>query len=68
MKARLETFDLAQLQGQKIEEQGTVHLGGQRHQLAFGFGSQLFVNVLDVGRLTTQSWTVINDLAVDLAR
>jgi hypothetical protein len=67
VKAGLETLHGAQLEGQEVEEEGAVHLRGQRDELALGGGIDLVVDVLDVSRLAAKTGAVVDDFAVDFA-
>ncbi len=51
----------------KIEEKGSLSLGGERDHLAFLLFGGLLVDVLQVRGLAAKARTVINDLAVNLA-
>src|SRR5690606_29590671 len=67
VEARLEAVDLAQVEGQEVEEQRALVLGGERHHLALRLGRHLLVDLLEVGGLTRQAGAVVDDLEVDLA-
>ena len=57
-----------QRQGKEVEEEGSLGLRGQGDHLPPGVGIHPLVDVLQVRRLPAQAGTVIDDLAVDLAR
>ncbi len=67
VNAGLETTDRAQIQGQKVEEQGTFRLRRQRDHLALLLFGCLLKNILKIGGLAAQPGAVINNLAIDLA-
>ena len=50
-----------------FDELCSVCLGGEADQFASRLGSGRIEDVLLVGRLTTQSWAVVDDLAVDFS-
>src|SRR5215210_1248269 len=66
MEAGGEAADAPQVEGEEVEEQRAVGLGGQRNHLALRLGRCLVVDVLQIGRLPTQAGAVVDDLAVDL--
>ena len=68
VEAHLEALDRAHVEGQEVEEQGAVRLGGQAHQLAALLRVGLLEDPLDVRGLPAEAGTVVDDLAVDLAR
>src|SRR6185369_5606576 len=68
MKSSLESADGTQIERQKIEEQGAIRLGCETDQLSLGLRGGRIVDVLQIGCFSTQSWAVINNLAVDFAR
>ena len=67
VEARLKSADRAQLERHEIEEQRAVRLSGEADELAPCLGRGRVEDVLQVGRLTTQAWAVVNDLAVDFS-
>jgi len=67
MKPRLETPDRAELQGHEIEKQRAVGFSCKADQLAARLGRGRVEDVLQVGRLTTQTRAVVDDLAVDFS-
>jgi hypothetical protein len=67
VKARLEAAHCSELERHKIKEQRAISLGREADQLAARLGSSRIEDVLQVGRLTTQSWAVVDDLAVDFS-
>ena len=68
MEARPEPVDLAQFQGQEVEEERPLGFRRERDQRAAGLGAGLLVDVLEVGRLSAEARPVIDDLAIDLPR
>ena len=68
MKARFKPAHRAQIQWQKIKEQRAVRLRGQRHHLALLILAGMVVHPLQVRGFSTQTWTVIHQLAVNFAR
>ena len=68
VEPHLEALDGAHVEGQEVEEQRAVGLGGEAHQLAALLGVGLLVDPLDVRGLAAEARTVVDDLAVDLAR
>ena len=67
MEARLEPADRAELEWHEVEKQRAVGLRGEADQLAARLGRGRIEDVLQVSRLTTQTWAVVNDLAVDFS-
>src|ERR1700716_2728934 len=68
MKASFESPHRAQVQRQKVEKQRPVGLRSQRDHLALLGLPGMVVNILQVGGLSAQTWTVIHQLAIDFAR
>src|SRR5207237_6728655 len=58
----------SQIQGKKIKEECAVRFRGQGNHLALLILSSMVVNPLQVGGLSTQTWTVVHQLAVNFAR
>jgi hypothetical protein len=54
--------DLAEIEGEKVEEERAVGLGGQREHLAAVVRGERVVDELQVRRLSAQARTVIDDL------
>src|SRR5450755_2829661 len=67
MDASLEAADVAQVERQEIEEQGTLGLGGQRDHLALLLGRGFLVDDLQIRGLAAESGAIVHDFAVDLA-
>src|SRR5262249_20338122 len=67
-EAGSEAPDLAERKRQEVEEERPLGLRRERDHLALRLGVGLGVDVLEVGRLSAQTRTVVHDLAVDLAR
>jgi hypothetical protein len=65
MEAGTKAPDSAQVEGQKVEEEGTIGLRGQGDHLAFLFVCRLIENMLQVRSLTAQTGAVVDDLAVN---
>src|SRR6185369_14895736 len=68
VKARLEAANCPQLERHEIKEQRAISLGREADQLAARLGRGRIKDVLQVCRLTTQAWAVVDDLAVDFSR
>ena len=68
MEPRLEASDSTQIDGQEIEEQGPFGLRRQRDEFAARVRRNLVINVLEIRRLPTETRSVLDDFAVDLAR
>lgn len=68
MEARFETADSAQIQRKKIEEQGAVRFRGEGHHFALLVLAGVVVDPLQVGGFSAQTWTVVNELAINFAR
>src|SRR5579872_1798354 len=68
MKARFEAAHGSQIQRKKIEEQSAVCFGGERHHFALLVLARMVVDPLEVRGLSAQTWTVVNELAVNFAR
>ena len=62
-----EAAHVAQVEGQEVEEEGTLGFRGKGDHLAFLLVRGLLVNDLQVRGLAAQSGTVVHDLAVNLA-
>ena len=67
VKTGLETVDLAEIEGQEVEEQRPLVLGRQRDHLALGLTGDRRVDLLEVRGLAREARAVIDDLEVDLA-
>ena len=67
MESRLEPAHRAKLERHEIEKQRAVGFGRKADQLAARLRRSRVEDVLQVGRLTTQSWAVVDDLAVDFS-
>src|SRR6185503_2338347 len=67
MEARLEPADRAQLERHEIKEQRAIRFSGEADELAASLRRGRVEDVLQVSRLTTQTWAVVNDLAVDFS-
>ena len=65
VKSGGEPADGSEIEGQEIEEEGAVGLGGEGNHLALRIRRRLAVDVLQVGGLTAQPGTVVHDLTVD---
>ena len=68
MESRLKAANSAQFERHKVEKQSTVGLGRKADQLALCLRGRRIENMLEIRRLTAESRTVVNDLAVDLSR
>src|SRR5712671_6582418 len=68
MEAGLESTDLAQRQGEEVEEEGALRLRGQRDHLPLRLLVGVRVDVLEIRRLSAEPRAVVDDLAVDLTR
>jgi hypothetical protein len=68
LDARLHAPDGAELDGQEVEEEGPVGLGGQGEHLSLVADRQLLVDPLQVRRLAAQPRPVIDDLRRELFR
>ena len=68
MKARLKPAYRSELERHKIKEQRAISLRRETDQLAARLGRGRIKDVLQVSRLTTQTWAVVDDLAVDFSR
>ena len=66
LDARPHAADGAELDGQEVEEEGAVRLGGQREHLALVLDGQLLVDPLQVGGLAAQAGAVVDDLGGQL--
>src|SRR5690606_2619979 len=67
VEPRLEAVHLAQVEGEEVEEQRALVLGGEGDHLALRLGRHLLVDLLEVRRLAGQTRPVVDDLEVDLA-
>ena len=67
MKARLEPSHRSQIQWQEVEEERAVRFRRQRDHFALLILSRVVVDPLQVGGLSSQTWTVIHELAVNFA-
>src|SRR5512138_195056 len=68
VEARLEAADLAEREREEVEEERALGLRREGDHLALRVGIGLGVDVLEIRRLPAEAGTVIDDLAVDLAR
>ncbi len=68
MKARLKAPHGAKLERHEIKKESAVGLGRETDQFALCLWRGRIVDVLQVRRLAAQARTVVNDLAIDLAR
>ena len=60
----LHASDLSQIEGQEVEEEGAIPLGGDTGEVTHTGLGCLLMNHFQVGGLATQSRTVVDDLAV----
>ena len=60
--------DGTDLEGQEIEENGPITLGGERDHLAAVTTFKIVVDPHQIGGLATQSGPVIHDLRVELTQ
>src|SRR2546422_714626 len=67
MEARFESAHGAQVQRKKIEEQRPVGFGRQGNHLPFVVLHGVVVDPLEIGGFSTQTWTVVHELAVNFA-
>jgi hypothetical protein len=67
VKARFETAYGPQLERHEIKEQRAISLSREADQLTARLWRGRIEDVLQVSRLTTQSWAVVDDLAVDFS-
>ena len=67
METRLEAANLAQGQGQEVEEERPLRLRGKRNHLALGLRVRLSVNVMEVRRLAAETGAVVDELYVYFA-
>src|SRR5262249_35884086 len=63
----LEAADVAEVEGQEVEEKGPIGVGRERDEPPLGRGVGPVINVLEVRRFSAQSRPVVDDLAIDLA-
>ncbi len=68
VEAGEEAVHLAEVDGQEVEEERPLVIGGDRDHAAAPIGRQAIVQEAEVGRLPAQPGAVIDDLEVDLAR
>src|SRR5205814_444900 len=68
LEAGLEATDDADVDGEEIEKERAVGFGLQAHHLAAALRRGLGVDVVQIGRLSTEARTVINDLRGHLHR
>ena len=64
----LEAADGAEIDGQEVEEERALGLGGQGDHLPPRAGRHLVVDELEIGGLAAEPGPVVHQLAVDLAR
>jgi hypothetical protein len=62
LHARLHAADVAEVDGEEVEEEGSVRLGGQGEHLALHLVGKISVDVLEVGGLSTETGAVVDDL------
>src|SRR4029079_8250272 len=67
VKLYLEAAYRSEINRQKVEKQGSLGLRCERDHLPSGARRHLVVDVLEVGGLSAQSGSVVDQLAVDLA-
>jgi len=67
VEARLEPTNSAELERHEVKKQRAVSFCRKTDQFAARLGSSRVEDVLQIGRLTTQTWAVVNDLAVDFS-
>ena len=68
MKARFETSYGSQIQGKKIKEQGAVGFRSQGNHFALLVLPGVVVDPLQVGGFSSETWTVVHQLAINFAR
>src|SRR6185437_16433120 len=67
MDSGLKALHRAQIQRQKIEEQCSLGLCGERNHLALLLLSCCLINMLKIGGLPAKARAIVHDLAIDLA-
>ena len=65
LEAGVHFHDLSEVQRHEVEEERPVALGGDARKLALAVGGHEVMDLLYVGRLSGESGSVIDDLAVD---
>ena len=65
LELRLHPCNLSQVQGEEVEEQGSVTLGSDAGEVTDTVAGCFLVNYLEVRGLSTEPRTVVHDLAVD---
>jgi len=68
MKAGLEPAHRSQIEGEEIEEQRAIRLGGEGDHFPLLILSGVIVDPLQVRGLSAQTGTVVHELAIDFAR
>jgi hypothetical protein len=58
--------DLSQIQGQKIKKEGPISLGIDGDHFTFDIFFGGTKDILEIRRLSTKAWTIINDLTLNL--
>lgn len=67
METGLEAANLAERQRKEVEEEGPFRFCCQTDHLAFGVGSGLLVDILEIGGLAAKAGAVIDNFTVDFA-
>src|SRR5665213_1080469 len=67
MNSSFKAAHRAQVNRQKIEKQGAVRFRRKRNHLPFLRGTRMVIDPLKVGCLTAQTWTVVDQLAINFA-
>jgi hypothetical protein len=67
VKARFESAHRTEIEGQEIKEERAVRFRGQGHHFAFLVLAGVVVDPLEVGGFSAETWTVVNELAVNFA-
>src|SRR5216684_2788088 len=68
MEACFESAYSSQIQGEKIKKQGAIRLRSQGNHFTLLILPGVVIDPLQVGGLSAQTWTVVNQLAIDFAR
>src|SRR5208282_6187518 len=67
MEARFEAAHGSEIQREEVEEERAVRLRGQRHHFPFLVLPGVVVDPLKVRGFSAQTWTVVNELAINFA-
>ena len=62
------TTDFSEIQGEEVEEEGSIRFSCKGNQFPFDIIARLLEDILNVGGFTAKSWSIIDNLTVYFLR